>query len=238
MWEHNVDAIAEAGWTVIAPDIRGCGRGPSWEDSDISLRTCAKDVVAILDRLGIQQAVVGGCSLGGYITMELMRYAPERVAAAMFFDTKASADTDEQRANRVRVAESVTASETTEAFWRAMLPNVVGSTTHASRPDIVAEVETMMRDSRPEGVAALQTAMASRFDSHEIIGKFRGPVLSVRGTEDGIASAADHAAIMAAAQDGVHVDIAGAGHLAPLEDATAANAAILNFLEQVQKTSC
>ena len=170
--------------------------------------------------------------------MELLRIAPERVAAAIFIDTKASADTDEARTNRLRVADSVIASEAVEAFTRAMLPNLIGQTSQTSRPDVVAAVNLMLSQSRPAGVAALQRAMAARPDSQAAIASFYGPVLSIRGLEDTVTSADDHAQIVSAARDGVHCDIAASGHLSPLEAPAETAAAIIEFLEQIRHGSC
>lgn len=238
MWHVVAGEIAQNGWQVFTPDIRGCGEAPDWGDEPPTLTRCADDVIDLLNQYGIEKAVIGGCSLGGYITMELLRRAPERVAAAIFIDTKASADTEEARANRLRVAESVTASRSTEAFWRAMLPNVVGATTHATQPAVVEAVREMMQDSRSAGVAALQRAMAARPDSANAIAEFRGPVLSLRGEEDSVASALDHQNLVDFSLDAVHVTLSGVGHLAPIEAPAETSAAIVSFLDQVRDVSC
>ena len=238
MWDGVTDSIAAAGWQVFAPDLRGCGEAPSWDGIEPSLTVCADDVIGLLDKYGIEKAVIGGCSLGGYTTMELLRRAPERVAAVMLIDTKASADTEEARANRLRVADSVTAAGTTEAFWRAMLPNVVGATTHEQRPEVVETVRGMMADSTPAGVAALQIAMSRRPDSTDAITEFRGPVLSIRGDEDSVASERDHQDLVDYSMDAVHVTLAGVGHLAPVEAPAQTAEAIIEFLTKVRRASC
>lgn len=237
MFDEVADLVAETGWEIVLPDLRGCG-GASDFDEEPTLEACARDVVKILDRLGVQKAVVGGCSLGGYVTMALMRFFPERVAAAIFIDTKASADTEEARANRLKMADQMAKSETTEVLWRAMLPNALGETTRREKPEVVERTREIMAASRPAGVAALQRAMANRSDSHEVIRQCGVPVLSIRGSEDVIASAADHAAICDAAQESVHIELPEVGHLAPLEAPAETAAAIIEFLEKVRRPSC
>lgn len=238
LWDGVVGPIAQAGWQVFVPDVRGCGQAPGWDGLEPRLSICADDVIALLDQYGIDKAVIGGCSLGGYITMELLRRAPERVAAAIFIDTKASADSVEAQANRERVAESVLAAGTTEAFCRAMLPAVLGATTHAQRPEVVESVRVIMSESTSEGVAALQRAMAARPDSADAIAQFRGPVLSIRGDEDTIAVERDHQDIVDLSLDAVHVTLPMVGHLAPIEAPTETAAAIVEFLEKVRRASC
>lgn len=237
MYDGVVDAIAAAGWDVITPALRGFGGASDFVDEP-SLDTCVDDIVAILDRLGIERAVVGGTSIGGYVTMAMMRRAPERMAGAILIDTKATADNAEGRANRLRIAEQVERAENTEAVWRAMLPNALGQTTQALHPEIVEQAGQIMADSTPTGVAGLQRAMLARPDSIKDLKDFRQPVLSIRGSEDMITSAADHAAIVAALPDCVHVDIEAAGHLSPLEKPQAVAAAIIEFLTTVKRLSC
>lgn len=237
MYDEVASLVAETGWQVLLPDLRGCG-GASDFDGEPSLDVCVDDIVSSLDRVGVDKAVVGGTSLGGYVTMAMLRRAPERVAGAIFIDTKASADSEEGKANRARSAEQVTRTGSTEALWRAMLPNALGQTTTASRPAVVDQTAAIMRDSRPEGVANLLLAMAARPDSHAAIAAARIPMLSIRGDEDGIASAADHEAIVSAGSDIRHVTIPGCGHLAPLEAPAETAAAIIDFLKVVQSPTC
>ena len=237
MYDEVAGIVAETGWQVLLPDLRGCG-GASDFDGEPDLDVCVDDIVRGLDRLGVDKAVVGGTSLGGYVTMAMLRRAPERMAGAIFIDTKASADGEEGKANRARLAEQVLKSGSTEALWRAMLPNALGKTTMESRPDVVERTRGIMRDSRPQGVANLLMAMAARPDSHSDIAAARIPMLSIRGDEDSIASAADHEAIVAAGHDIRHVTIHGCGHLAPLEAPAQTAKAITDFLDQVQKPSC
>jgi len=239
MWDGVVDEIAKSGWQVFAPDIRGCGNAPDWkQDQPISLRTVAEDVLSLMDKYGINNFVAGGCSLGGYVVMELMRIAPERIAGAIFIDSKASADSEEQKANRLRVAEQVQSSNSTEAFYRAMLPNVLGTTTSEKSPEIVEYTRLLMQDSKVNGVANLQIAMSKRTDSHEVIEKFSGPILSIRGNEDVVASAEDHSKMMAVAKDAMHVEIGDCGHLAPIEKPEVTANAIVDFLHKLANRTC
>jgi pimeloyl-ACP methyl ester carboxylesterase len=239
MWDSVADDIAISGWQVFTPDFRGCGNAADWAEGQApSLRILAQDVLALMDQFGIEKFVVGGCSLGGYVAMELMRIAPQRIAAAIFIDTKASADNEEQIANRQRIAEQVATAGSTEAFWRAMVPNVIGKSTFENSPQIVDYVKSLMSDSRVNGVVNLQNAMSQREDSTSVISDFKGPLLSIRGLEDTVANEADHKTIMDAACDGLHVEIANSGHLASIENPVETADAIIRFLGKLSSPSC
>ncbi|MEI6231312.1 MAG: alpha/beta hydrolase, partial [Actinomycetes bacterium] len=178
LFDEVTSPIAETGWDVIVPDLRGFGEsgfGGVEPDDEPSLAFMARDVLDIMDRVGVQSAVIAGVSLGGYVAMELVRQAPERIAALALIDTKGSADSSEARDNRLRVAEQVSSAESTEALGRAMLPNLLGATTHEQRPAVVELVRSWIHAADPEGVAWAQRAMAARPDSYDDLASLRVP---------------------------------------------------------------
>src|SRR5262245_55551944 len=79
MWEAQLDRVPD-GWWFIAPHLRGFG--PDAVPVEISQRMddYASDVLALLDALEVERAVIGGLSMGGYITFAMFRRAPERFA--------------------------------------------------------------------------------------------------------------------------------------------------------------
>jgi pimeloyl-ACP methyl ester carboxylesterase len=235
MWDQVAGDLAKAGWRVFTPDMRGFGRAPSWDGYEPDLKVVADDLVKLMDKFGIDKAVFGGCSLGGYVVMQMLRHYPERVSAVILVDTKASADSAEARANRLRVAESVTESQSAEAFTRAMQASIISPNASVA---VQEQVASLLDDVSAMSVADMQMAMAKRFDSHEMIQKFRGSLLSIRGSEDLIATEADHEFMMDEALDGVHYEIAGAGHLPPIEKPVETSKAIQDFLNKLMNGSC
>src|SRR5688500_12712764 len=73
MWEPQL-ALAEHGWRVIAPQLRGFDGDT--RDPGQSVDDYAGDVIDLLDALHIPDAVIGGLSLGGYVTFAMFRHAP------------------------------------------------------------------------------------------------------------------------------------------------------------------
>ena len=76
-------------------------------EDEPSVDVMADDVARLLDGEGIDRAVVGGLSMGGYVTMAFCRRHPDRVLGVILADTKASPDPEPARANRERIAEAV-----------------------------------------------------------------------------------------------------------------------------------
>lgn len=235
MWRDVVEPLAAAGWRVITPDLPGFGASPQPVES---IADMADAVVELLDELGEHAAVVGGCSMGGYVALAFAERFPHRVAGLVLVDTKASADSDDARVNRERIAQQVTAAGSTEALAVVMPETLLGAATRATKPELVGAVQQEIRANHPAGVAAAQRAMAARHAQFDTLSALRVPVLCIRGAEDGIATAADHAAMAAAAGDPVLVDIPAAGHLLPIEQPTAFVARVVEFLRLVRRPHC
>lgn len=237
LWDDVVDAVADAGWDVVVPDLRGFGEsayGADGPDDEPSLTWMARDVLGILDRVGVNSAVVVGLSLGGYVAMELVRQDPSRIAALALVDTKASADGDDARANRLRVAEQVLEAGSTAALARAMLPGLLGETTRTRRPDVVERVRGWIEEADPAGVAWAQRAMAARPDSHADLEALTVPVLVLWGDEDSLAPRGEQESMVAALRDCRFVEVPGCGHLSAVEAPEAVTAALAAFLADVR----
>jgi pimeloyl-ACP methyl ester carboxylesterase len=216
---------------LLTPDLRGFGAAALGTDSP-SIDVYADDVVAELDRQGIDRAVVGGVSIGGYIVMSLLRRHPQRVAAVVLADTKASSDTTEAAANRHRIAERVLAEDSTQILLDELVPRLVGKTTHERRPAVFARVTDMVRSAPPAAVAWAQRAMAARPDSSDVLASASVPALVLVGAEDEVTPESDARAMVDGMPDARLVVLAEAGHLSPLEVPEAFATAVREFLSQ------
>ncbi|HSK95865.1 MAG TPA: alpha/beta hydrolase, partial [Euzebyales bacterium] len=120
---------------VIAPDQRGFGTAPLGADEP-DLARVAADVIA---RLAGRRALIGGCSMGSYVAMAVLRAAPELVAGLVLVSSRATADTDAARANREAMASRIE-TEGPGFVADAMLPALLGVETHERRPEVVDTV--------------------------------------------------------------------------------------------------
>lgn len=237
IWDDVVGPLSAAGWDVAVPDLRGFGEsryGPDGPDDEPGLELMARDVLAMLDRLGAGSAVVAGVSMGGYVAMELLRQAPQRVAALALIDTKPGADLPEARQNRLRIAAEVVATSDTGALADLMLPTLLGSTTRATRPDVVDRVRRLVESADPAGVAWAQRAMAVRPDSLATLASYRGRALVVWGEQDVLSPRADQDAMLDALADARLEVISDAGHLAVLEAPAAVAHALVGLLGSLE----
>ena len=235
LWRDVAGPLAADGWRVITPDLPGFGDATQ---PATSIDAMADDVASLLDRLDEHAAVIGGCSMGGYVSLAFAERYPHRVAALVLVDTKASADGDDARANRERVAHQVTDAGSTQALAAVMPESLLGPHTREHHRQIVDWLRTAILAARPAGVAAAQRAMANRRAQFETLRRLTVPVLAIRGADDGVATAEDHAAMAAAAIDGLDVTIPDAGHLLPIERPDAFVAQVCDFLRRVRTPSC
>src|SRR6185369_5961313 len=99
MWRPQAEALSRAGCRVITPDLPGFGES-ELSTGTVSMDTYSDSVVALMDHLGIDRAVIGGMSMGGYVLLNLLERHPERVAAPLFIVTKAGGDDDAGKTKR------------------------------------------------------------------------------------------------------------------------------------------
>ncbi len=229
MWLPAAQRLAR-NYRVILPDLRGHGRsgvgaGPA------TMAKHAEDVLRVCDAAEIaEKAIFGGVSIGGYILFELWRRAPQRVSALIFSDTRAAADSDEARAARLRSAEEVERRGPSE-FLAGMIPKLLGATTLAERPDVVATVRLMTSQMTAEGIAAVQRGMAARPDSRATLATIDVPTLVIVGDEDTVATTGDAELMRQGIGTSSLVIVPRAGHLGVLEQHEAATEAITHFLD-------
>lgn len=87
-WRHQMQALAEAGYRTIAPDQRGFGDSSAPQDvRAYSVHHLVGDLVALLDALGLERAVVVGHDWGGTVAWQMALLAPHRVAGVVGINT-------------------------------------------------------------------------------------------------------------------------------------------------------
>jgi pimeloyl-ACP methyl ester carboxylesterase len=224
LWDAQVEYLTKAGFKVTAPDLAGFGESRIPQDPSLSLM--AEQVLSHVSR----PAVFAGLSMGGYLLMEILRQAPDIVTGAIFMDTKAGADTVAAREQRLRVADEVLAAGHTRDLADAMVPNLLGATTIAQRPEIVQTVRGWIEQAPPEAVASAQRAMADRPDSTATLRTYEGPAVVLWGDEDVISPTADQKAMLEMMPQAVARQIPRAGHLSAVEDPGAVNDVLLEVL--------
>jgi 3-oxoadipate enol-lactonase len=226
MWAPQVSALVER-CRCVAADLRGFGE--SALQGPFSMDQYADDLAGLLDHLHIDQAVVVGCSMGGYAALALWRRHPGRIRALVLADTRSAADTAEGRERRVKLIH-VARTEGSSAVANLQIPSLVGKTTRETQVDTYDAVHRMMAQTKPEAIVGALEAMMTRPDSTPLLATITVPTLVVVGEED-VVTPAKEARAMAEAIPGSHLQvIAQAGHLANMERPAAFNHVLTEFL--------
>ena len=226
MFEPQWTALAARARFVV-PDLRGFG-GSSAGTGPSEMGAMADDVLALLDHLGIDAAVVGGVSMGGYASLALLRNDPSRVRALVLADTQTAADDAPARERRETTARDLLANGPS-----ALLPSVDALLGPSASPELRARVSDWIRAGSPEGLAAAQQGMALRPDARDILARFGGPVLVLVGSDDVLTPPGKARAMVELVPGAELVEIPRAGHLANLEAPEPFNAALGRFLARV-----
>lgn len=241
MWTHQVEALKDD-YRLITPDLRGHGqsqapRGPYRMDH------MADDLRALVQALGVSKVVLLGLSMGGYIALAFWRIYPRLVRALVLTDTRAAADTPDGRLNRQAMVQRVQDGERV-AVVEELLPKLISPTTLENKPQVVGHVRRMMSNTPPVGLIGALRGMAERPDSTPTLATIAVPTLIVAGQDDTLtppAQAQAMRAVILAKRRGrgarrtmipevTFSVIPDAGHLAPLENPTAFNQALREFL--------
>lgn len=231
MWEAQLND--GSGQSMLALDLRGFGdSGPT--PGQTTVADYAADVRAVLAAEGVEQAHLAGCSMGGYVLMEILRQDPQIALSLALIDTRAGADTDEARAGRLETAQKLRRglAEDRQAFEEAMLGKLLGGTSRAQRPQVVDRVRRLMSTAGNEGIASALEAMAARPDSVEALASYTGPALVVHGTEDALIPTEEARKMSETLPRGELLLLPGAGHLPSLESAEALSRGLHSLWER------
>lgn len=235
MWLPQAETAVMEGWRVLVPDLPGFGRSGLLAHAP-SLDAVAQAVMDALDERDVTRCVLGGISLGGYVSMAIARSRPELVAGLVMCDTKATADGEVARENRERLAGLVEGAphDTARILEQAVLPGLLGDTTRATRPDVVEVVRGWLADASPDAVAWYQRAMAQRPDSRQALRDLDLPMLVVWGEEDALSPREEQDILLSCATDATLARVPGSGHLSTVEDPDAVSSALVAFLRIVR----
>jgi 3-oxoadipate enol-lactonase len=223
MFRHQVAALSPT-YRVITWDERGFGE-TEYDGQPFSYWDSAKDCFGLMDHLGIDRAVVGGMSQGGFLSLRAALHAPERVRALVLLNSGADADDEAMlEANRGMVD-----------MWLSVGPvdELAGAVASIIINDPVENPVWIAKwQARPKEVMEQPSAtLLGRDDITPRLGEITCPTLIVHGTADAAISPERAEKLSAIPGAGPIVWIDGAAHAANLTHPEPVNAALLAFLE-------
>lgn len=216
LWQPQAERLADLADPIIANVI-----------GDGSVSEMARSVLDAAPSAG--RFALAGLSMGGYVALEVMRVAPERVARLALLDTSARADTPGQTSERRELIELAEKGRF-EEVPRRLLPRVL----HPDRLDderLTSTVFGMADAVGPEAFVRQEEAIIGRPDSRETLSGIACPTLVLCGREDALTPLPLHEE-MASLIPGSRLRVVEkCGHLSTLERPEAVTAALREWLE-------
>jgi 3-oxoadipate enol-lactonase len=209
MWDANVAALA-ANHRVVRFDHRGHGRSPR-PPGPYAIAELGRDVLALMDELGLERAAYCGLSLGGMVGMWLAANAPERIERLVLLCTSAYLP----QGGWAERAAAVRAAGTTEAIADRVVGRWLTAPFAAARPDVAAALRALLVSIDPDGYAACCGAI-ERMDLRADLGRIAAPTLVVAGEHDE-ATPPEHSRAIAAGIAAARLELVPAAHLANVE---------------------
>jgi 3-oxoadipate enol-lactonase len=240
-WRPLIDNVG--GMRAIVPDLRGHGASELGRNLPIgtfarvpdapvvSMAQLAEDVLALLDQLHVPQAVFVGCSIGGYVMLELWRRAPERVDGLAFVCSKPQPDAEANLQKRAANIASVREAGVGPLF-EGMAMSLIGATARGRHPGMAAELRARMTLT-PEAAIAVQAGLATRPDSVPTVDTITVPVLAIAGGEDTTVKPAEMEAFVAARGGCESHLLPDAGHFAAYEQPEKVAALLAEWMKQL-----
>ncbi len=230
LFRRQVDAVVARGARAVAPDLRGFGASSGLAKAT-TIDEHADDLARLLDRAGVERAILVGLSLGGYVALAFARRHPARLAGLLLSDTKAGPDSAEAKAGRAVNMERAR-REGAAAVFEAMAPKLLP---RDAPPAVLDELRAFAAAQAPEGVVAALEAMRDRPDATPTLSSIRVPTRVVVGSEDQATPPAE-AEILARGIPGATLTvIADVGHFPNVERPERFDEVLLDLVAEVSR---
>ncbi len=233
MWAPQIEPLAKE-LRLILPDLRGFGLSEPGPAGPLTMGQHADDLLALLDYLGVSEAVLYvGLSMGGYTAFEFWKRQPARARAMVLADTKATHDDRARREYREVMARDAEIVGSSAPALELMWPLLCSP----SRPldsETPQRLREIMEDQSARAIADGQRGMAQREDSVPLLSGMDIPALVIGGVDD-LLTPPDESRLMASKLPcaTLHL-IPGAGHMSNMEAPEEFNRSVLEWVAELE----
>ena len=240
MWREQIEFLSARGYRCIAPDLRGLGEMSDKlqfvAEAERQAEACrttmddmARDVATLMDELKIDQAVICGLSMGCYVAFEFADLFPSRVSALVLAGARCEGPDKAEKQSREQQARRVLEQGFTPSVDN-IIQSLLAPRTLSDKPEIVARVREMVKQTDPRGAAAAQRGMAARRDYSPGLAGITVPTLIIAGRDDGVRKPIDAETIHRGIRGSQLEIIKDAGHLINMEQPEVFNQVVIEFL--------
>jgi pimeloyl-ACP methyl ester carboxylesterase len=216
LWQDQSSALSDIIDPTV-PDLTG-------EDTISGLAD------SVLAEVPAKRFALAGLSMGGYVALEVMRKAPERVSGLALLDTSARPDTEEAIENRRALMRR--AKSDFPSVIEKLLPKMLHPA-HLEDGMIAGTFVAMAERLGEEVFVRQQKAIIGRIDSRPSLTRIKCPTLVLCGREDAITPVEVHREIAAWVPTARLEIVKGAGHLSPLEQPEKVTGALRSWIGEI-----
>jgi len=232
MWKPQLQPLTQR-YQVINVDLRGHGRS-GMVDQPFNLYDLIDDSLAVLDHLGIEQAVWAGLSIGGMIALRATLVAGERVSALILFDTHAGAETTFNKM-KYQAMTTVAGMIGTTPLIPQISRMFFCQHTRKTNPKLIDEWKAKFSSVPLVSIRRTVAALKERDSVVARLGQIFQPALVIVGSDDQPLPPACSREIADKLPDATFKIIDRAGHLSNLEQPQAVTTIMLEFLDKLPR---
>jgi pimeloyl-ACP methyl ester carboxylesterase len=230
IWKQQISYL-ENDYRLFVPDLPGTGQS-AIGNSELSMESMAEAIKQMMDEEKIDQCIMLGHSMGGYVTLAFAELYPERLRAFGLIHSTAYADNEEKKAAREKSILFIKEHSAAE-FMKTTIPNLFSQSFNSEHKDVVDELITQSNQFTAEALIAYYRAMINRPYRSHILQKTTAPVLFFIGEEDKAVNPADALAQTALPTVCMAKLVPGIAHMGMLEATTELNFTIGEFCTTV-----
>lgn len=234
MWQGQLDFLKTT-IRVIACDIRGFGKS-SDEGSILGIDLFAEDLIAFMDKLSIDKAIVCGLSMGGFIALNALKRFPNRFESVILCDTQCIADTIEVKDKRYKIIEEININGVA-TFNEGFIKSVFHKDSLSNKKELVEKLRRVVFSNSQHIITMGLTALAKRSETCSTLNEIIIPTLIICGREDEVTPLAQSEFMNDKIKGSTLNIIDNAGHVSNLEQPLEFNKQLLDFLTALSNTN-
>jgi 3-oxoadipate enol-lactonase len=232
MWNKQIEEF-KINQRVIAYDIRGFGNSEAG-DVEFSIELFTNDLIDLLDELTIENCILCGFSMGGYIALNAVSKFPDRFTALILCDTNCAADSQETKENRMKTINKIQ-SDGMENYAEESLKKLFAPNSLKNHKDEISLVREMILHSSDQSIFKTLHALANRSETCTKLGDINIPVLILVGKEDSLTPPVLSLSMHEKFSNSKFGIIENAGHTSNLENPIKFNKYIVEFLSSIKE---
>jgi 3-oxoadipate enol-lactonase len=232
MWEIQIDDLKSTN-RLIACDIRGFGKSTD-EKSSLSIDLFGDDLIAFMDQLNINKAIVCGLSMGGFITLNAYKRYPDRFEALILCDTQCIADTTDVKKKRYEIIDEI-AVDGVMNFNEEFIRSVFHKDSLTDKKELVEKLRHVVFCNSQHIITMGLTALAERSETCSVLSKITIPTLIICGRQDVVTPLAQSEFMYTTIKGATLQVIEKAGHVSNLEQPDEFNKHLINFLTALNR---